>query len=227
MTWSRSAEIVAEYILSRRAQSHLGAVGGVDRVAHIAEATGVSNAQASKVLIMLDDEGFTAKFGPERGPTSAREYRDASGLLSEWAGHYTRAARKERRVELHVPWRDHGQSIGLAENMLHGIRWAVSGWAAAEVIAPFANQVPDLMVYVPDEDFDRATKRLKDTPDVTEVDRGGRIHLRAVGKYVFEFKHTEAFTPTVSPVRVYADLIGIGDRGAEAAEHLREVAIGF
>ncbi|MCC6270465.1 MAG: hypothetical protein IT190_04255 [Microbacteriaceae bacterium] len=227
MTWSRTAETIVEFILSRRAQMQSGAANGIDRVAYIAEATNVSTAQVSKVLIMLDEEGYTAKFGPERGPTSVRELRDASRLLSDWAGHYKRATRRVRRVELHVPWRSHSQSIGLADNTLVGHQWAVSGWVAADAIASFTTHVPDLTLYAPEDDFELVLERLTSDPDVTEVDHGGRIHLRAAGRYLFEFTRMVEGVATVSPVRVYADLIRSGDRGVEAAEHLREVAIGF
>lgn len=229
VTWSRATEAIAESILSRKVQKLRTADerDGVDRVASIAESTGISNAQVSKVLVMFDDEGYTRKVGPERGPTSAREFRDAGRLLSDWAGHYSRAVRKERRIELHVPWRDHSQSISLADNLLEGTNWAISGWAAAESIAPFTTHVPDLTMYVPDDHFDRAAERLTGHPDVSEVDRGGRIHLRAAAGYLFDCAASVAGVLTASPIRVYADLIRNGDRGAEVAEHLREVAIEF
>ena len=228
IAWSRSVDVVAEYVLSRRLQM-LGNTDmyGLDRVAHIAETTGVSPAQVSKALVMFDEEGYTAKFGAERGPTSVRQFTSASRFLSDWAGHYARAPRKDRRVDLHVPWRSHTQSIALADNVLGGISWAISGWAAADAIAPYATQVPDLTMYVPDNDFDQVMTRLTEHDDVTEVDRGGRIHLRSAERYLFEFTTRSEFATAVSPVRVYADLIRTGDRGTEAAEHLREVAIGY
>lgn len=230
VTWSPATEVVAEYILSRRAampNDVLNLWDGVDRVAHIAEATRISNAQVSKVLATFDDEGFTAKFGPERGPTSARQYNDASRLLSDWAGYYSRALPKNARAELHVPWRSYEQSIDLAQRQLGNLPWAISGWAAANALAPFTTQVPDLTVYVPEDRFEQAMEHFTDDPDTSEVERGGRIHLRGAGRYLFELAHTTSGLPLVSPVRAYVDLIRNGDRGVEAAERLREVVIGF
>ncbi|UJP08906.1 hypothetical protein L2X99_10460 [Microbacterium sp. KUDC0406] len=109
LTWSPSADVIAEYILSRRVQSPAGQVdfwNGVDRVAQIAHATGISAGQVAKVLVTFDEAGYTAKFGPERGPSSTRELRGKSSLLSDWAGHYKRGTGRRQKAELHVLSRD-------------------------------------------------------------------------------------------------------------------------
>lgn len=230
ITWSPSAEAVAEYVLCRRAQppARLTQIwNGVDRIAQIAQATGVSQGQVAKVLVTLDEEGYTAKFGPERGPTAVRELQAGGRLLSDWAGHYARAPRKERRLDLHMMSRDPLDWIDLASGRLGGVSWAASGWAAADALAPFATSVPDMILYVLEDDFEHALGRLTNDDRVSSVERGGRIHLRSAASYVFDFTTRSAGQVVVSPVRVYADLIRAGGRGSEAAEHLREVTIGF
>tara|TARA_R100000365_G_C2748652_1_gene81002 strand:- start:8079 stop:9140 length:1062 start_codon:yes stop_codon:yes gene_type:complete len=230
MSWSPSAEAVTEFVLCRRVEPPAvltQAWNGVDRIAHIAEATRISQGQVAKVLVALDEEGYTAKFGPERGPTSTRELRERGRLLSDWAGHYARSARKERRVDLHTMSRDPREWTASAGGKLGRLPWAASGWVGADAIAPFATNVPDMILYVPEDSFDDALNRLTDDGEVSQVDRGGRIHLRAAASYVFNFTKTSDPAHVASPVRVYADLLRAGGRGVEAAEHLREVAIGF
>lgn len=225
--WSHSVDVVAEYLLSRRASMPGNLWNGVDRVAHIADATGVSNGQVAKVLVMFDEEGYTAKFGPERGPSSSRELSDASRLLSDWAGHYARTPRQLPKVDFHVPWRDPGEWTAVVREQLGSLPWGASGWVAADTIAPFVTQLPDLTVYVAESDFNDAVIRMTESPGVTRVDRGARIHMRAARASVLEFCVRRDNVPVVSPVRVYADLLKASGRGAEAADHLREVALGF
>lgn len=228
LTWSRSAYQIAEYLLSRRVRyPAMRNAGGVDRVAQVAEATGLSTAQVSRVLRKFDDEGYTSKFGAERGPHAARAWEDASRLLSDWAGHFSRSARLGPRAEIHVLSRDPLDWIRLIDTRLQGERWAASGWVAAQELAPFVTSTPDLLVYVPDDHFEQSVQRMLADSDVTAVERGGRIHVRPATTHVFEFVEVYERTRVVSPVRAYADLLRIGGRGAEAAEHLREVAIEF
>lgn len=230
MNWSRSAQYVIEYILSRQLSAASPAPtpwSSVDRISLIAEATGVSPSSVAKVLLMLDDEGYTSKFGPERGPTSWRELPQRGRLLSDWTAWYRRSTHNEERAELHVLSRDprdwqHHLSRGLPTTS-----WAVSGWLGAYAIAPFTTSVPDMIVYVPDEDFEGSIERLTRDEDISVVDQGGRVHLRSAPRFTFEFDRHIDGLPVASPVRVYADLVRSGGRALEAAEHLREVAIGF
>jgi Transcriptional regulator, AbiEi antitoxin, Type IV TA system len=228
--WSPSIAIVGEYILSRRLeipQLREGVWDTVDRVGSISEATNISYGQVAKTLSALDSEGYTAKVGPERGPNSSREIKDRGRLLSDWAGSYSRAGRRGRQAELHVPWRDTFESTDLIERTLRSDRWAVSGWAAADAIAPFTTSLPDLLVYVPDSDFDTSLEAIKSDPNVTPVERGGRIRFCSTESFAFQFVKRINGRPVVSPIRVYADLVRLAGRGAEAADHLREAAIGF
>ncbi|MGB3377108.1 MAG: type IV toxin-antitoxin system AbiEi family antitoxin [Microbacterium sp.] len=230
VSWSRSSQTVAEYVLSRRAMpplSHVRGWNGVDRVMHIAEATGISQGQVAKTLVSFDEEGYTAKFGPERGPTSSRELRDPGRLLSDWTGHFTRMPRKDRRAELHTLSRDPHAWIDIVRSRLDTVPWVTSGWLAADAVAPFATSIPDLLVYVQETDFEHARDALTSQNDISEVERGARIHLHSAPHHVIAARNLQADIPVASPVRIYADLVRAGGRGADAAEHLREVSIGF
>ncbi|UJP08905.1 hypothetical protein L2X99_10455 [Microbacterium sp. KUDC0406] len=103
----------------------------------------------------------------------------------------------------------------------------MSGWVGADAVAPFSTSVPNTIVYVPEDGFIRSLELLTSRSEVTQVDRGGRIRLRTAPRHVFAFVSEAHGQPIVSPVRIYGDLVSADNRGADAAEHLREVAIGF
>ncbi|QOD94157.1 type IV toxin-antitoxin system AbiEi family antitoxin [Chryseoglobus sp. 28M-23] len=230
MNWSPSAKRVVEYILSRQISAVSPAPtpwSSIDRISLIAEATGISPSSVAKVLLMLDNEGYTSKFGPERGPTSWRELPQRGRLLSDWAAWYKRSTHSEEGAELHVLSREPRDWQRYLSQGLTTTPWAVSGWLGASALAPFTTSVPDMIVYVPDKDFESSIERLTRHDDMTVVDRGGRVHLRSAPRFTFEFDRHIDGLPVASPVRVYADLVRSGGRALEAAEHLREIAIGF
>lgn len=230
MTWSPSMDAVAEYVLCRAAQapSRLTPVwNGVDRVARIADVTGVSRGQVAKVLVAFDAAGYTEKFGPERGPTATRELRDRGRLLSDWAAHRAKVPETGNRAELHLLSRAPEDWTSLARQRLTELPWAVSGWVGAHMVAPFATAIPDMVLYVQQDTFDEALARLGDDERVSKVERGGRIHLRSAAPHVFSFTSGVESVKVVSPVRVYADMLRVGGRAFDAADHLRDVAIGF
>ena len=230
MSWSPSAGIVVEYVLSCAAESAVSHGEGtieLERVAHIATATSISNSQVAKVLTMLDEVGFTAKRGAARGPSSRRELRDAGQLMSAWIGNYSRMARRPPSISLHVSSRDPREWVALVGQQLGARKWGISGWAAADLIAQSVTHIPDTVVYVSDDDFASARAVLSQHPDITEVDRGGRIELRAVHPSLLRFVSERQGAPVMSPVRVCADLVNYGGRGIDVAEHVREVVLGF
>lgn len=230
MSWSTSADNVAEFVLSR--VTELGASApriwnGVDRIADIAEATGVSPSQVAKALLAFDEQGYTAKFGPARGPMARREIVNHRRMLSDWASRFRRTRSNERQVQFHLLSRDPNHWQELVRESLTSIPWAVSGWLGAERTAPFVTTIPDTIVYVSDTNFEEAVSRLMRQPEVTSVEQGGRIILRSAPDFVIDLGRESQGARLVSPVRLYADLIRTGGRGLDAAEHLREVSIGF
>ena len=148
-------------------------------------------------------------------------------MLSDWAAHYAATPQSGADIEFHVPWRDPQQSIEALTSSLHGQDWALTGEAAADRIAPYLTSVPAVDLYVPAGQLEPARGRLAQHPDFREVESGGRIRLSAADPYVFRLTREARDVRTVSPVRVYADLLRGRGRTAEAAEYLRETAIGF
>lgn len=225
-TWSRAAQAVAETLLTWRVQQGDEVPGSIGRVGVFAEAAGVSVAHAARVLRHFDEQGYTAKTGAERGSTATRELRDPGRMLSDWAGQFalTNAA---PAVEFHVPWRDHDRTFSMLASSLGGLDWAVTGAAAADRIAPHLTSVPTVDMLVSHDDLREVRQYLSNQPDVREIERGGRVRVLVEDDYVFGLADDQNGLRLASPVRVYADLLRQRGRAAEAAEYLREAAIGF
>lgn len=199
----------------------------------LSEVTGYSYPQVNKVLQELESRGYIEKHGAERGVTAERTVRDHSRLLSEWAGgerqihplrHHLHSVNRDPHVNI--------DSINRAFTMTGNdkigmIDWVATGWLAADHIAPFATSVPDVACSVRRSQVDAAVSRLTHDANMESVDAGGRVTITAIDDVTWTMRTSRDGIPCASPIRVYADLLRIGGRGEEAAEHLREVAIGF
>lgn len=225
--WSQAADAVAEVLLAQHFRRGAERAGTVSRVCDLAELSGVSTAHTARVLRQFDEQHYTAKSGAERGSSASRELKEPGRLLSDWAGNHARAEAVLRPIEYHVLWREVARSEVLLEGLLSGLTWAATGSAAAEKIAPHLTQVNTLDICVPLDEISAVRGQLEKVPEATEVASGGRIRVYPVDQYVLRLADKIDRVPIVSPVRVYADLLRDGGRSAEAAEHLREVAIGF
>ncbi|WP_251447811.1 hypothetical protein [Microbacterium sp. USTB-Y] len=225
-TWSGAAQAVAETLLTWRVQQSDRALESIERVGAIAEAAEVSVAHAARILRQFDEQGYTAKTGAERGSTAMRELRDPGRMLSDWAGYYA-LANVVPAAEFHVPWRDHDQTFPVLASSLDGLNWAMTGAAAAERIAPHLTTVPVVDMLVSFNDLTEVRRRLTSKDDVREVERGGRVRAFTADEYLFGLVNEEDGLRVASPVRVYGDLLRERGRSVDAAEYLREVAIGF
>lgn len=225
-TWSGAAQAVAETLLTWRVRHRDNVPDAIGRVGVIAEAAEVSVAHAARVLRQFDEQGYTAKTGAERGSTATRELRDPGRMLSDWAGQH---ALKDRApmAEFYVPWRDHAQTLSMVASSLGAADWALTGAAAADRIAPFLTTVPTVDVEVPSRAVAEARRLLSSHEDVRETERGGRVRLFTAEEYLFGLVDDQHGVRVASPVRVYGDLLRERGRAVEAAEYLREVAIGF
>lgn len=218
-SWSPSAVSIAEALLSRKSPS------GV-RTMELATLTGWSTPQISQVLGAFDAEGWTTKWGPQRGPGASREIVDAARMLDAWAEEVSGLAPERRFAE-----RIFNDPLQFLVDELapvldeHGVRWAVTGWAAAEQLAPFATVVPALQVYVENRAFrGPLTQAMEDIP-VREVDAGGRIEFRSADPRALRLTARSNGIPLATAPRVYADLRALGGRGEDAAMHLRDEVI--
>lgn len=126
-----------------------------------------------------------------------------------------------------VAWRDPLEglaSLGRRWNR-GGANWAVTGQAAAAVVAPYLTEVGITEVYVEPETIVGLEAFVLDS-GLRPID-GGRLILRPFPTVAVDRLVTDVQGLRVAPwPRVYADLRGSGVRGEEAAEHLYEVIRG-
>jgi hypothetical protein len=224
--WSAAADAIAETLLTWRVHQPGEEAMPVAKVTEVAQTADVSLAHAARVLRHFDEQRYTAKTGAERGRSATRELREPGRMLSDWAGHHAASA-WPGGVEFHVPWREPQQTVSMLAEVLSGEEWALTGEVAADRIAPYLTSVPTVDIYVPMGALSHAVDELALHPEAVEVESGGRVRIHPADPYLFRLTQEVRGVRTVSPVRVYADLLRGRGRSREAGEYLREVAIGF
>jgi len=189
-------------------------------------ATGLSAGSCANALRFLTDEGLlmsTAK----RGPASARRVSDPRRLLEAHA-----AAVDEQpastKLQIGVTWQDTLEGVtDLGQRFdARKANWAVTGGAAAAVIAPFISSVSQATVYVEAQSV-AELRALAESVKLRPIE-GGRLTLKPFPSSAAQHLATlEDRNLRVAPwPRVYADLLKEGVRGEEAAQHLYEVVHG-
>lgn len=225
--WSASSGAVAEYLLAMHGErTDPGDRVIVPPIGAIAGTVQISPAQVSKVLQGFDRQDWTRKAGSERGPGARRVVDDPSGLLSSWASWQGR--RHERSVRAHATWRGAADFVveRLAPVLPDGT-WCLTGWLAADERAPFATEVPTITCYLEPEYFDDQVDHVLDAAHLRRVERGARVVFTRAEPHVVGLSRMSAIGPVASDARLYADLLAAGARGEEAADHLREVVLGY
>lgn len=229
--WTPGAGLVAEAVLGTVSGRWSGESAPLPRIADLADITGVSGSWVSRALRAFDAEGWVAKQGPARGPSTVRVLRDPAGLLSSWAAWY-RGARPEP-IRAHRFLRDAEEWLREVAGAWPEGAWALTGGQVLERRAPFLTALPVVDVYLADDvcvDRRRRADYL-DRVGLREVDSGERVRVWPASRESLGlFGRSELWRtnePQVPDIRLYGDLFGYGVRGEEAAEHLRQVRIGF
>ena len=218
-SWSASAVSIAEALLNRKSPY------GV-RATELATLTGWSTPQISQVLGAFDAEGWTTKWGPQRGTGASREVTDGARMLDAWAEEVS-ALEPERRFAERI----FNDPLQFLEDELapvldkHGIGWAVTGWAAAERLAPLATAIPALQVYVEEHALRGPLTLAMQEISLRQVESGGRIEFRGADPHLLKLATRRDGLPIATAPRVFADLQALGGRGEDAAAHLREEVI--
>lgn len=210
--WTPAVVAVAEAMLCR--------VRGT--VADTKQATGLSTGSCTTALRTLTDLGLI-EAERARGRGSARNVRDRRALLDA----YSNAAstlRPSIKLEVGVTWRD--PIAGLEETgrrwSREDLAWAVTGAAAAGLLAPYLHSVTRTDVYV-DTKTMVGLEAAASAVGLQPI-KGGRLTLRP-----FPTSAVDRLAETIDGVRVapwprvFVDLLANGVRGEEAAEHLWEV----
>ncbi len=189
----------------------------------IREATGLSAGGSSNALRTLADLGLL-RSATRRGRDSARQMTDPGRLLDEYAA---AAASMTTAVRLDAggAWRDLDEGLRKVGRLWKSakVAWAVTGAAAASVLAPYLTRISIAEVYV-----DAATiaelESVAAKADLKPIE-GGRVILRPFPTVATRKLMSEKNGLLHAPwPRVYADLRVSGVRGEDAAEHLRDMA---
>jgi hypothetical protein len=218
LTWSRSSVEIAEALLSRAWPRGIG-------TGDVARTTGWSTAQATQVLQAFDARGWTTKRGPQRGPGSSRALLDVDGLLDAWASAVAEEPIGRRLAHGLLPQPLDLLRGALGESLSAHVRWAITGWGAAELLAPIMTAVPTLQIRVAEEDFSGALSQAMHQAELREVDEGGAIEFWSTPATALRLVEPHDAVPVVSSARAYADLLHMGGRGVDAAEHVRREVI--
>lgn len=222
--WSSSAGAVAELLLTFQTRGLLDQ-GQVPPLASLTANLPYSRAQISNVLNGFDKEGWTEKTGATRGPSARRELRDPGELLSAWTS--WQLTRQSPQESFHAMWDDAAVFVSeVVVPALDGRSWCMSGLLAAEHLAPFLSRTPSLQLYIDTDAYDDGIAALERTGQVTRTRTGARLHVLPAEPHVVALALPGPI-PLASEVRIYADLLSVEGRAEQAAEHLREVCLGF
>jgi hypothetical protein len=214
-SWSPSALAVAEALLAADWQAGIS-------TGDLARLVDWSPPQVSQVLQAFDRKGWTVKYGPQRGPRARRELSDSADLLRAWASEIAGEEQEVRLTHriLRSPLDFLIEELG---PLLHEeVRWAVSGWAAAQELAPLSTAVPSLQIYVHEDDFGESLDRVVRQAGLHDVAEGGKVAFIPAPPSVLALSGGRGNLPLVSAPRVFADLLSVGGRGLDAAKHLKE-----
>jgi hypothetical protein len=211
---SRKAGVVAQALLLNPTREWT--------VQDLAEEADVSPGLAHRVLARLDADGIVATEGA--GPARVRHVVNPTALLDLWA---------EEQVD--HPIRNYGyllaqtpqQLIGMLDENLEAARidHAVTGAAAANLLAPFVTAIPIVDIWVTST---AAPEEIHAGAKTDPVSQGHNVvFLQAKDETPLVFHRQVDEVTLANPFRVYADLQRDPRRGREQADHLRERVIGF
>lgn len=218
LRWNKSLIDIVEWLLQ-----HPDTPAGVTEVAR---ATGWSATLVSRALRTLQRHGWLTSMG--RGPTLKRTVSNAGSLLEAWSAGVAARPPRSRLAYILMPNPDAFIRSELA-TLLDGASHALTGWAAASILAPYAGSISSVQVYVESLSLARLWQRWLDDPNprLRPVDQGANVTLLEADPHLLRHATAHDGLQVASPVRVYADLLPLGGRALDAAAHLRDVAIGF
>ena len=190
------------------------------KVKDLAHEAGVATGLAHRVLARLEEEGVVVAEG--RGPHRVRHVTNRAALLDLWA-----------EEQLERPQRTLGHLLAQTpQNLIRqlaselgraGIDYALTGAAAANLVAPFVTAVPVVEVWVAET---AAPEQLGAAADPV-AEGQNVVFLQAKHDTPLAFREHRQGIWLANRFRLYADLRRDPRRGPEQADHLREEVIGF
>jgi hypothetical protein len=187
-------------------------------VVELVQATGVSLGQASNVTRRLLDEDYLLRDGRRLRLTQPAR------LLDAWQADYSLA--RHQRIAYYSFEQDPARVMArVAETAAaQHLRYAVTTWAGAWLVAPFVHGVSTVQWYIDEADQARWVEAL----ELRLVEAGPNIELLIPNDPgVFYRTHTVTDVTVVGHVQLYMDLINDPARGREQAEFLRKEQLGF
>ncbi len=192
------------------------------QVHDVAKEAQISPGFAHRVLARLEAEGIVAVEG--NGPNRVRRVTNPTALLDLYA---------EENVA--IPTRTLGYLLAqtppqlikqLATNLGRtGTEYALTGAAAASVVAPFVTAIPIVEVWVMEKVAPEELYKGSQAHPVTEGPNVVFLQGKGDGPLVFREKTKDLWV--VNRFQLYTDLRRDPRRGQEQADHLRREVIGF
>jgi len=218
LRWNRSLIDIVEWLLQEPSTPK--------GVTEVARATGWSATLVSRGLRTLQRHGWLTSTGS--GPNLKRTVSNAGSLLEAWSAGV--AARPPRTRQGHVLMPSPASFIREEiATLLDRAPYALTGWAAASILAPYSGTIPSVQVYVESVSLAMLWQRWLDSPNppLRPVDEGANVILLEAGAHLLRHVAEHEGLQLASSPRIYADLLPLGGRALDAAAHLREAAIGF
>jgi hypothetical protein len=192
------------------------------QVQELAREASVSDGLAHRVLVRLEDERLVAS--DSAGTRRLRHVTDASALLDLWAEEDRPQPVLTRAFVLAQGPRQ--LSIEIGRNLVsRGLDYALTGAAAASVIAPFVTAVAVTEVWVTAR---APAGSLPEAAGGESAESGYNVVFwQARDDTPLAFRDHVAGLWLANKFRLYADLRRDPRRGQEQAAHLRQEVIGF
>jgi len=182
------------------------------RVTELANAAGVSIGLASSVGTALRDREWAIK------TDDGLALRDPDGLLDAWAAEYEPPEGRQVRLYTHLHGAALDDAVRDAMSDHAAGRILLGSYSAADWLAPYARN-SNRYLYADRQGLADLTEALR----LTEAEKGGNVIVNIPNEDgVFaDMVRPEPGIACTSPVQTYLDLIDGGERGREAADHLR------
>jgi len=190
------------------------------KVQELAHEAGVATGLAHRVLARLEEEGVVV--AEASGPQRIRRIVNRTALLDLWA-----------EEQLERPQRTLGHLLAQTPQKLIQqlatelgrveVDYALTGAAAANLVAPFVTAVPVVEIWVAET---AAPAQLAAVADPV-AEGQNVVFLQAKDDAPLAFREQRQDLWLANRFRLYADLRRDPRRGREQADHLREQVIGF
>lgn len=192
------------------------------QVQDLAKEAGTSLGLTHRVLARLEAEGIVTAEG--KGRNRLRRVTNPTALLDLWAEESVeRPTRTLGYLLAQTPRqliKELGGNLGRSD-----VNYALTGAAAASLVAPFVTAVPVVEVWVT---ATAAPEELYDACGAGRVTDGQNVvFLQAKDDTPLAFCELADELWVVNRIRLYADLLRDPRRGREQADHLRREVIGF